>query len=401
MPLRALACAITAIMILPGIAFAQKAYSPGASDSEIKLGQTMPYSGPVSAASGVGAISTVYFDILNKTGGINGRKVSVLSMDDGYSPPKSVEMTRKLVESDEVLMMYGSVGTPTNAATQKYLNIKKVPQLFISTGASRFKDAKTSPWTLGLLPTYELEGRALARYVVQAVKDPKVAVIYQNDDLGRDFTAGFRAGFGANAKSIIVSEQSFEIGDTTINSQVVNAKASGANVLYFAGTQKFGAMQIRTRYELGWNPVHLVCSTSGGVETVLKPAGLDASEGVITTAYAKDPTDPALENDPEVKEFTQFVNTNLPQRSIRDSGVITGYIASYMAAEVLRRAGDNLTRENIMKIAASLKDVRAPMLLPGVTFNTTPTDYSMITKFQVQKFSKGTWIALGSLVSAD
>lgn len=398
--LRGLAC-VALTMIVAGmsnVALAQKAYGPGVSDKEIKLGQTMPYSGPVSVAGASGLASTAFFDALNKTGGINGRKVTLLTLDDAYSPPKTVEVTRKLVESDEVFLLYGSVGTPTNAAVQKYLNAKKVPQLFVATGASRFKNP-AFPWTLGLLPGYDAEGKALARYVLQTVADPKIAILSQNDDLGKDFVAGFKAGLGDKVKSLVVSEQSFEVSDPTINSQVVSAKASGANVFFFAGTQKFGAMQIRTRYELGWKPLHLVCSTSSGVEAVLKPAGFEAAEGVISTAYVKDPTDPAVVNDDDVKEYLDWLKTNMPQRNAREGGLVVGYLSSWMTSHVLREAGDNLTRENVMRIATTLKDVRAPMLLPGITFHTSPTNYSMIDQFQVQQFRNGSWTNTGELVS--
>lgn len=394
--------AVAATLVFsPGAIFAQKEYDPGASDTEIKIGQTMPYSGPVSAAGTVGTASIAYFEAINRAGGINGRKVTLISSDDGYSPPKTVEVTRKLVESDEVLFVYGSVGTPTNASVQKYFNAKKVPQLLVATGASRFKDPKSAPWTTSLLPGYDAEGRALARYVLKAVTDPKIAILYQNDDLGRDFVAGFKVGLGERAKSLIVSERSFEITDPTISSQVVNAKASGANVFYFAGTQKFGAMQIRARYELGWKPVHLVCSTSAGVESTLKPAGLEAADGMISTSYAKDPTDPALRDDEDVRTYLGWLKTNLPQKSARDSGLILGFIGSYMAEQILKEAGDNLTRQNILKLATNLKNVRAPMLLPGITFKTTPTDYSMITQFQVQQFRNGSWVPLGELISSE
>jgi branched-chain amino acid transport system substrate-binding protein len=390
-----------ALALGPGATFAQKAYDPGASDTEIKVGQTMPYSGAVSGGSGSGKASIAYFDALNKAGGINGRKVTLISSDDNYSPPKTVEATRKLVESDEVLFLYGSVGTPTNAAVQKYLNAKKVPQLFIGTGASKFKDPKTAPWTTSSLPGYSAEGKALGRYVLKSVADPKIAILYQNDDLGRDYVAGFKIGLGDNAKSLIASEQSFEVTDPTLSSQVVSAKASGANVFFVASTQKFAAMAIRTRYELGWNPVHLLCSVSANVETVMKPAGSDAAEGVISTAYTKDPTDPAWAEDPEVKNYLEWLKTNLPQKDPHDFGFVLGYIASYMSEQVLRQAGDNLTRQNVLKLATNLDHVRAPLLLPGISFHITPTDYSMITQFRVQKFHNGGWVGIGDLVTSE
>jgi branched-chain amino acid transport system substrate-binding protein len=390
-----------ALALSSGAALAEKAYGPGVSDTEIKLGQTAPYSGPVSAANSAATASVAYFNAVNKAGGINGRKITLISSDDAYSPPKTVEVTRRLVESDEVLLVYGSVGTPTNAAVEKYLNMKKVPQLFISTGATRFKDPKTSPWTTSMLPSYAAEGKAMARYVMKAVADPKIAILYQNDYLGRDFASGFKDAFGDKGKSLIVSEQSFEVTDPTISSQVVSAKASGANVFFFAGTQKFGAMQIRARHELGWNPLHLICSTSASVDTVLRPAGLDAAEGVVSLAYAKDPSDPQWADDQEVKDYVAWLKTNLPQRTPEDLGLIIGYIASYMVEQLIKEAGDDLTRDNIQKLATNLKDVRAPMMLPGITLHTTPTDYSMITKFQVRQFHGGRWVAVGDLISSE
>ena len=374
--------------------FAQE-YDTGASDTEIKLGQTQPYGGPVSAAATVGFASTAFFEAINKKGGINGRKVSVISLDDGYSPPKTVELTRKLVESDEVLAIYGSVGTPTNAAVQKYLNGKKVPQLFIATGASRFNDAKEFRWTIPMLPSYAAEARATARYVLSSVSDPKIAILYQNDDLGKDFVSGFKSGLGEKAKSLIVSEQSFEVTNPSIESQLITAKASGANVFYFAGTQKFGAMQIRVRYELGWRPLNLVCSVAAGVETVLKPAGVDRAEGIVSTGYAKDPSDPRWENDPDVKEYSAWMRENLPGKNPSDIGYINGYQESYLMAHVLRQAGSKLTRDNLLEIATHLKNMKVPLLLPGITVTTTPDDYSTINSFWIQRFESGRWVPIG------
>src|SRR5580692_1238153 len=289
--------ALAIFVVVAGSAMAQP-YGPGVSDTEIRLGQTMPFSGPVSVAGAVGYASLAYFAAVNKAGGINGRQVRLLSLDDGYSPPKTVEATRRLVEDDNVLMIYGSVGTPTNAAVEKYLNQKKVPQLFITTGASRFRDPTTFPWSIAYLPGYVAEGRAMARYVIQTVPAPRIAVLYQNDDLGKDFRAGFRAGLGDRADALIVSEQTYEVTDPTVDSQVIKAKASGANVFYFAGTQKAGAGQVRAVHNLGWSPLHLVCSIAGALEA-LKPAGLENAEGLISTAYAKDPFDPARADDPD------------------------------------------------------------------------------------------------------
>jgi branched-chain amino acid transport system substrate-binding protein len=341
-------------------ASAAMAQQPGVSATEIKLGQTVPSSGPVSVAGVVGHASLAYFDAVNKAGGINGRQVKLTVLDDGYSPPKTVEATRRLVEDDNVLMMYGSVGTPTNAAVEKYLNLKKVPQLFITTGASRFRDPEAFPWTMAFMPGYVQEGRAMARYVLDAVASPQIAILYQNDDLGKDFRAGFRSGLGGNADSLIVSEQTFEVADPTVDSQLIAAKVSGANVFYFAGTQKAGAEQIRGVRKLGWTPLHLVCSIASGVEGVLKPAGLQNAEGLISTAYAKDPFDPAWADDADVKDFLDWEKVNLTQGNPRDSGVVVGYIASFLAADVLEKAGSTLTSPLTKSMGASFEQQKNP-----------------------------------------
>jgi ABC-type branched-subunit amino acid transport system substrate-binding protein len=395
---RQVAAGLLSVMALPRDSVAEKRYDPGASDTEIKLGQTMPYSGPVSAAGTGGIACSAYFDTINKRGGINGRKVTLISLDDGYSPPKTVEMTRRLVESDQVLFLYASVGTPTNAAVQKFLNAKKVPQLFVTTGGSRFNNPGEYPWTIPVLPSYFAEGKALARFALETVAEPKIAVLYQNDDLGKDFVGGFKTGLGDRAKSLIVSEQTFEITDPTIDNQVIASKASGADVLYYAGTQKFGAMQIRARYDLGWKPLHLVCTTASGVESVLKPAGLEKCEGLISTAYAKDPFDPAWKDDGDVQAYIDWVKATLPA-SPSDAGYVSGYISSSLTAHVLRQAGDELTRANILKIATHLDHLPIPLLLPGITMNTSPTNYSLIDKFRIQQFRDGRWHPLGKLVS--
>jgi branched-chain amino acid transport system substrate-binding protein len=375
-------------------------YDPGASDTEIRLGQTVPFSGPVSVAGAVGHASLAYFAAVNKAGGINGRQIRLIALDDGYSPPKTVEATRRLVEDENVLLMYGSLGTPTNAAVQKYLNQKKVPQLFINTGASRFRDPRTFPWTMGFVPGYTAEGKAMARYVLETVRAPRIAVLYQNDDLGKDFRAGFRAGLGEKADALIVSEQTYEVTDPTVDSQVINAKASGANVFYFAGTQKAGAGQIRTVHNLAWSPLHLVCSIAGALEAI-KPAGLENAEGLISTAYAKDPSDPAWSDDTDVKAYIDWATAYLTQTSPREAVVTNAYVASFLIAYVLQKAGSNLTRENLLNIAAHLDNLHVPMLLPGITVTTTPSDYSVINKFQIQRFEGGRWIAARRVISGE
>jgi branched-chain amino acid transport system substrate-binding protein len=391
--------AVAMTVAVTSAAMAQQ-YGPGASDTEIKLGQTVPFSGPVSVAGAVGHASLAYFAAVNKAGGINGRQVRLIVLDDGYSPPKTVEATRRLVEDENVLLMYGSLGTPTNAAVEKYLNQKKVPQLFINTGASRFRDPKDFPWTMGFVPGYVAEGKAMARYVLETVPAPRIAVLYQNDDLGKDFRAGFRAGLGDRADALIVSEQTYEVTDPTVDSQVINAKASGANVFYFAGTQKAGAGQVRAVHNLGWSPLHLVCSIAGALEA-LKQAGLENAEGLISTAYAKDPFDPARADDPDVKAFLDWANTYLSQASPREAVVTNAYVASFLMAYVLEKAGSNLTRENLLKIATHLDNLHVPMLLPGITVTTTPSDYSVINKFQIQRFEGGRWVAAGGVISGE
>ena len=393
--------AVLAMVVVASGSAAAQQYGPGVSDTEIRLGQTVPFSGPVSVAGAVGHASLAYFAAINKAGGINGRQIKLLTLDDGYSPPKTVEATRRLVEDENVLMMYGSVGTPTNAAVEKYLNLKKVPQLFITSGASRFRDPKASPWTIAFLPGYIAEGRAMARYVLATVAQPKIAVLYQNDDLGKDFRTGFRSGLGDKAASLIVSEQTFEVADPTVDSQTVAAKTSGANVFYFAGTQKAGAEQIRARHNLNWTPLHLVCSIASSVEGVLRPAGLDKAEGLISTAYAKDPFDPTWANDADVKTFLDWVKNNLAQGNPHDTGIVGGYIVSWLAAHVLETAGSTLTRENILAVATHLNDLPVPMLLPGITVKTTPTDYSLISKFPIQRFESGRWVPVGKAISGE
>ncbi|HEY7577209.1 MAG TPA: ABC transporter substrate-binding protein [Acetobacteraceae bacterium] len=389
---------IATMFVVTGTAAAQQS-GPGASATEIRLGQTVPFSGPVSVAGVVGYASLAYFDAINQAGGINGRKIKLVVLDDGYSPPKTVEATRRLVEDEDVLMMYGSVGTPTNAAVEKYLNQKKVPQLFITTGASRFRDPKAFPWTMGFIPGYLAEGRAMARYVLETVASPRIALLYQDDDLGKDFRAGFRSGLGDKADSLIVSEQTYEVSDPTVDSQLIAAKVSGANVFYFAGTQKAGAEQVRGVRKLGWTPLHLVCSIAANVEGVLKPAGLDNAEGLISTAFAKDPFDPEWANDGEVKAFLDWAKTYLRQGNPRDSGVLNGYIASFLVAHVLEQAASTVTRQNVLNIATHLHDLHVPMLLPGITVSTSPTNYSVIDKFQIQRFESGRWVPVGKTIS--
>jgi ABC-type branched-subunit amino acid transport system substrate-binding protein len=390
-----------AIALSASSAYAQKKYDSGASDTEIKIGQTVPFSGPASAYASIGKTQAAYIKMINDQGGVNGRKVELIQYDDAYSPPKAVEQVRKLVESDEVLLTFQIIGTPSNAAVQKYLNAKKVPQLFAATGASKFTDPKNFPWTLGFNPNYFVEGRIYGQYILKNYPNAKVGVLYQNDDLGKDFRAGFRAGLGDKADSLIVSEQTFEVADPTVDSQVISAKASGANVFYFAGTQKAGAGQLRAVHNLGWKPLQVACGIAGAIETVLKPAGLDNAQGLISTAYAKDPYDPAWAEDADVTGFLAWARDYLKDASPRESTVTNGYVASFLTAYVLEKAGANLTRENILRIATHLDNVHVPMLLPGITASTTPSDYSVINKFQIQRFEGDRWVARGPVISGE
>ena len=396
---RKMICLALALCLAPfAAAFAQQ-YDPGASATEIKLGQTVPLSGPVSVAGSFGRASLAFFAAVNKTGGINGRQIKLTVLDDGYTPPKTVEETRRLIEDDHVLAMFGSLGTPTNAAVQKYLNLKKIPQLFISTGASRFKDPTHYPWTMAYIPGYAAEGKAAARYALATVPNPKIAVLSQNDDFGKDFLAGFKAGLGDKAAKLIVSEQTYEVTDPSVDSQVVSAKASGANVFYFAGTQKAGAGQLRAVHNLGWKPLHVVCAVAAAIETVLKPAGIANAEGLISTAYAKDPFDPAWADDAETKAYLDWAKTWLTTDNPRDAVVMNAYVASFLMKYVLEKAGSNLTRANLLDIATHLHNVHVPMLLPGLTASTTPSDYSVIDAFQIQRFQGGRWVDVGGLIS--
>ena len=306
---------------------------------------------------------------------------------------------RRLVEKEGVLLVYGSLGTPTNAVAQKYLNSKKIPQLFINAGASRFSDPSAFPWTMSAMASYEAEAKTMGEYVVKHVADPKIAILSQNDDLGRDYVRGFKAGLGEKAKSLIISELTFEVGDPAISSQIVSSKASGANVFYFAGTQKYGAMRLRSRSELGWRPISLVCSTASGIETVLRVVGLEKSEGLISAAYLKDPGDPTWANDPDVRTYLDWVKANFPKGTPQD--YVYGYISSYLISHVLTNAGSNLTRKNIMEIATHLSDVEVPLLLPGVKVTSSPTDYRLVKKFRMMRFKDGRWNPLEETASKD
>jgi branched-chain amino acid transport system substrate-binding protein len=376
-------------------AAAQKKYDPGASDTEIKIGQTMPYSGPASAYGTIGKIEAAYFKMLNEQGGINKRKINFVSLDDGYSPPKTVEMVRRLVEQDEVLFLMGTLGTPSNTAIHKYMNGKKVPHLFLATGASKWNDPKNFPWTMGFNVNYQSEGKLYAQDILRTKPNAKIAVLYQNDDYGKDYLKGFKDGLGDKAKTMIVAEQTYEVTDPTIDSQIVSLKGSGADTFFNITTPKFGAQAIRKVAEVGWKPVHYLNQVSASVGSVLKPAGLENALGLISMQYTKDPTDPTWANDPAMKEYFAFLKKYAPDVGVDDGNGTYGYAVAQLMEQVLKQAGDNLTRENIMKQAASLKSFQVPMAIPGILATTGPDDYAPFQTMQLVKFDGKTWTPYG------
>ena len=369
---------------------AEKQYGPGVTDSEIKLGQTVAYSGPASAFSSYGHVFTGYFQMLNENGGIHGRKINLLSLDNGYSPPKALEQTRKLVEEDGVLADAGTVGTPPNSVIQPYLNEKKVPHLYLSAGGHRFRDPKNFPWSVPLYPGFEMEGRTFGKYLLKIKPDAKIAVLYQNDDYGKDFLVGLKSALG-DGSAKIVAEVSHELSDPTIASQVVTLKASGADVLMEFTTPKFAAQAIRKVSELEWKPLQFVVSPANSVETVLKPAGLENARGLYTTQFTKQAGDPAWEDDPEVKEYVAFMAKWAPGAKAGDFIALSGYITSQAVAYVLQQCGDNLTRENILKQATSLKGQRFKMHLPGITLNNSPENYEPYSFLRMARFDGTSW----------
>jgi branched-chain amino acid transport system substrate-binding protein len=381
-----------------GHAGAQQHDAPGVSDTEIKIGQTMPYSGPASAYGQLGRVEAAYFAWLNQRGGINGRKITLISVDDGYSPPKAVEQVRKLVESDEVLLTFQIIGTPSNAAVQKYLNTKKVPQLFAATGATKFTDPKNFPWTLGFNPNYFVEGRIYGQYILKQYPNAKVGILYQNDDLGRDYLNGIKAGLGEKAATMVVAEASYEMTDPTIDSQILKLKSAGADILFNASTPKFAAQAIKKNAELGWKPAHILDINATSVGAVMQPAGLEASKGVISVNYGKDPLDPTWKDDPGMKKYFEFMAKYFPEGDKNSSFNTYGYSTAQLMVHVLKQCGDNLTRENVMKQATNLRDVQLDLALPGIVGNTTPDDYRVNKQFQMMKFNGERWELFGPIL---
>jgi len=397
--------ALTALCIsLIGFALpaaAQKKYDPGASDTEIKIGQTMPYSGPASAYGTIGKVQAAYFKQLNEQGGVNGRKINFISLDDGYSPPKTVEMIRRLVEQDEVLLTLGTLGTPSNTAIHKYMNTKKVPHMFLATGASKWNDPKNNPWTIGFNPNYHSEGKLYAQHILANKPNAKIAVLMQNDDYGKDYFNGFKEGLGAKAASMIVSQATYEVTDPTIDSQIVTLKGSGADTFFNITTPKFAAQAIRKVSEVGWKPTHYLNQVSASVGSVLKPAGLDVSVGLISMNYIKEGADTRWDNDPTMKDFKALIKKYAPEVSADDGNATYGYAVAQMMVQVLKQAGDNLTRENVMKQAASIKDFQVPMALPGVLASTSATDFALFQTMQLVKFDGKNWVDFGKPVAVQ
>jgi ABC-type branched-subunit amino acid transport system substrate-binding protein len=398
------AIASTAVTLLAASttgALAQKKYDTGATDTEIKIGNIMPYSGPASAYGVIGKTEQAYFNKINAAGGINGRKINFISYDDGYSPPKTVEQARKLVESDEVLFIFNSLGTPPNSAIHKYMNAKKVPQLFVATGATKWNDPKNFPWTMGWQPNYQSESHIYAKYLLKEKPDAKIAVLYQNDDYGKDYVKGLKDGLGAKAASMIVAEESYETTEPSIDDHIVKLKATGADVFFNVTTPKFAAQAIKKVGETQWKVLHILNSVSASVGSVIKPAGFENAQGIISANYEKDASDSQWDNDPGMKGFLDFLAKDFPEGNKLDISTVTGYAVAQTLVQVLKQCGDDLTREKVMKQAANLKDFRTEVLLPGITINTSPTDFAPISDLQLMRFKGEKWDLFGDVISGD
>ena len=400
MRLAAIPAALALLAATTG-AFAQKKYDTGATDTEIKVGNIIPYSGPASAYGVIGKTEAAYFNMINAQGGINGRKINFISYDDAYSPPKAVEQVRKLVESDEVLVVFNPLGTPSNTAIQKYLNGKKVPQLFVATGATKWNDPKNFPWTIGWQPSYQSEAVIYAKYLLKEKPNAKIGIIYQNDDFGTDYLKGFRDGLGAKAASMITVEDSYEVAEPTMDTHVVKVKSANPDVLMIFASPKFAAQIIRKTGELGWKPLQIMTNVSISVGAVMQPAGFENAQGVLSASYSKDGTDQQWKDDPGIKKWSAFLDKYYPEANKADSGTIYGYGAAQTLVKVLEMCGDDLTRANVMKQAANLKDYVPDTMLPGVKINTSPTDFAPISQLQMQRFKGQAWERFGEIFSGD
>jgi len=380
---------------------AQNKYDPGVTDTEIKIGNINPYSGPASAYGTTGRTEAAYFRKINAEGGINGRKINFISYDDAYSPPKAVEQARKLVESDEVLLIFSSAGTPSNTAIQKYMNAKRVPQLFVQSGATKWNDPQNFPWSIGWSPNYQNEARIYARYILREKPNARIAVIYQNDDYGKDYLKGLKDGLGDKATSMIVAEDAYEVAEPTIDSHVVKMKSLNADVFVDITTAKFAAQAIRKAAEIGWKPLHFLNNVSTSIGAVIKPAGFENAQGIISVAYLMDALDPQWKDDPGMKAFDEFLAKDFPGGNRADSLVMTGFNMAQTLVQVLKQCGDNLTRANVMKQAANLKDFRTTNLLPGITINTNPIDFAPIKQVQLRRFNGERWELFGPTLSSE
>jgi ABC-type branched-subunit amino acid transport system substrate-binding protein len=397
---RLMAAAVLAAAMTASAAHAQKKYDPGASDTEIRIGNIMPYSGPASSYGVIGKTEEAFFKMINAQGGINGRKITFITYDDAYSPPKTIEQARKLVESDEVLLIFQSLGTPSNSAIMKYMNAKRVPQLFVASGGTKFGDPKNFPWTMGFQPNYQSEGRIYARYILDHFPDSKIAVFWQNDDAGKDQFKGLKDGLGDKA-GMIIADKSYEVSDPSIDSQIVALHDSGADIFFSWAAPKGSAQAIRKVGELGWKPKFFLANTATSVASVLKPAGLEFSKGIISTAYLKDPTDPTWNNDPAVQNWRAFMDKYYPDGDKTNANNLYGYVEAEAMVQVLKQCGDTLTRDNVMKQAASLKNFHSELMLPGIMVNTSADDYFPIEQMQLMRFNGAAWELFGDVIAGE
>jgi branched-chain amino acid transport system substrate-binding protein len=389
------------IAIAMASATAQKKYDPGVTDTEIKIGNIMPYSGPASAYGTIGRTEAAYFRRINAAGGINGRQIRFISYDDAYSPPKAVEQARKLVESDEVFLIFNSLGTPSNTAIQRYMNMKKVPQLFVQSGATKWNDPKEFPWTMGWQPNYQNEARIYARYILKETPSARIAVLYQNDDYGKDYLKGLKDGLGAKAASMLVAEEAYEVAEPTIDSHIVKMKSLKADVFVDVTTAKFAAQAIKKSAEIGWKPLHFLNSVSTSIGSVIRPAGVENAQGIISVAFLMDALDPQWKDDPGMKAFDEFLAKDFPEGNRADNQVMTGFNVAQTLVRVLEQCGDDLTRENAMKQAANLNEFRTTNLLPGIKINTSPIDFAPIKQVQLRRFKGETWELFGPTLSSE
>ena len=398
---RLMAATALALALAVPSAHAQNKYDVGATDTEIKVGQTVPLSGAASAYATIGKTQAAYMTMLNDQGGIHGRKINLIQYDDAYSPPKAVEQVRKLVEGDEVLLTFQIIGTPSNAAVQKYLNSKKVPQLFAATGASRFSDPGNFPWTMGFNPSYFVEGRIYGQYILQNFPNARIGVLYQNDDLGKDYLSGLKAGLGDKAARMIVADASYEVAEPTIDSKILKLKDAGADLLFSASTPKQAAQAIKKTAEIGWQPVHIIDINASSLSATLKPAGLENAKGIISVAYVKDPLDPVWKDDPGMTRYLAFMDKYYPNGDRNSNLNVYGYITAQLLAHVLNACGDDLTRDNVLRQATHLTKVDLDLLLPGISVTTTPTDYRVNRQLQMVRFDGERWEKIGSIIADE